>query len=213
MNSYVRFSLAVLLSLIAHFTLLISMLPKERLRPHEQQKVFQVTLQQNTNREQPLAQLAASFSAIRRTEETHKSSLVPTVQMPTTIYLPRAEDRATLGRLQAQSSSMYQQNQIMIAMQQSKMAHERELRKSSILAGLSNLSVTLRPLVTEKIVCLQQTANEIKCTPAQKEETQIILRQFFELALEARNLGIAKNPISMEFGDGTSVSITFLSAP
>lgn len=211
MNSYVRFSIAVLLSLIAHFTLLISMLPKEQLLPHEQQKVFQVTLQQMTNREQPLAALAAMLPAARRPEDKKKSLLLLPKEVSTTINLPREEDRATLGRLQAQSSSMYQQNQMMIAIQQSKLAHERELRKSSILAGLSNLSLNLRPLVTEKIVCLQLNNNEIKCTPTQKKETQIFLKQFFDLAKEARNLGIAENPVNMDFGAGLGVSVTFQS--
>jgi hypothetical protein len=99
---------------------------------------------------------------------------------------------------------------MMIAMQQNKLAQEREQRKASLETALWNLTFKLRPLVAGKIECRQLAENEIKCTPEQSREINLLLSQFSILATEARKLGIAPNPAIMDFGAESGVSIDLL---
>jgi len=212
MNSHLRVLTAIMLSLFVHGVLMLSMRSHKIISPQEKSGTLQVTFQKYTPVVSHSLPTKSRIAVKNNSAAKEKLLSVQPVQPPTPAYLAHGEESFPQDRLQRQLSPANQQNQIMMAKRQSIMAHERELRRSSILAGLSNLSATLRPLVTEKIVCLLQADHEIKCTPAPKQETQIILRQFFELALEAHQLGIAENPFSANFGIGMGVSVTFTSA-
>lgn len=215
MNPRLHIPIAIIISVIIHVILMAWLLPTTPLSLHGNQGILQVTLLQNNDvhaRELHSHTVEITVPAIRNLEAKPKPVLKKPIQTPAAVNFPpvNSENSQTSGQLHWQPQPGNQQNQMMIAMQQSKLAHDRELRKISILAGLSNLSLMLRPLIIEKIICLQQAGNEIKCTPSQKEETQTLLKQFLDLAQEAHNLGITDNPVRMDFGPDQGVSVTFL---
>jgi hypothetical protein len=100
------------------------------------------------------------------------------------------------------------QNQFMIAMQQAQVAQQLALRKEAIRTGLANLTFQLRPLILENINCIQKTGDQFECLPIQNEETQKMLKQFFDLAGEANKVGIAEKPLHLDLGEGRSVTMT-----
>jgi hypothetical protein len=93
-------------------------------------------------------------------------------------------------------------------MQQAQVAQQLALRKEAIRAGLTNLTFQLRPLVLENINCIQKTGDQFECQPTQNEETQKMLKQFFDLAGEANKVGIAENPLRLDLGSGRGVTMT-----
>ena len=94
-------------------------------------------------------------------------------------------------------------------MQQARFAQRSESRKAAVLAGMSDLAVQLRPVVHAKIDCARQADDRIGCTPEPEIELRPFLARFFNLALEARQLGIAGNSVRMDFGPGAGVSVNF----
>jgi hypothetical protein len=210
MNSRSRFLTAILFSLFAHSILLILLQPQQQFHRSDEMGVLQVTLPQTANRDQLSSSVDATLPAVKKIEAKSKSSIILPIQMPAILNLPREEDRLISGGLQGQSPPAYRQNQIMNAMQQAQFAQQRELHRIAILAGLANLSAQLRQVVIEKIACTQQVDNTINCTPVQNEKTQTLLKQFFGLAIEAHSLGIAENPVRMDFGSELGVSVTLL---
>ena len=101
----------------------------------------------------------------------------------------------------------------MNAMQQAVLADQRSSRAVAVSIGLSNLSAQLGPVLTGRVVCAQHADNEIDCTPVPGDEVRRLLVQLFNLALEARQLGIAENPVRVDFGPERSVSVILPPAP
>ena len=104
----------------------------------------------------------------------------------------------------------YRQSEIMNAMQLAQLAQQRQSQMAAVMAEMSNLSAQMRPVMSGKFDCVQQPNNEISCTPAPKDSVHSYLVQFFNLALEARRLGIAENPLRLDFGPDSWVSVTLL---
>ena len=94
-------------------------------------------------------------------------------------------------------------------MQQALIANQRASRAAAVFAGLSNLSARLSPVLTGRIVCSQDADRRFECTPAPGKEADALLTQLFGLALEARRLGLAENPMRVDFGPEQGVSIIF----
>jgi len=209
MNTSVRFSIAVLVSILAHAILLMWAMHQVKVRAHDNHGLLQVFLPQYTNdhSRQPLLQLVrADLSAINKLADEQVRQSVETASPS---QAATRELRAN-GHFRWQPPPAYQQEEVMNAMQLSQLAHQRELRVAAVLTGLSNLSAQLGPVTTQRIVCTQQMTNEIDCTPEPGEETRPLLAQFFSLALESHRLGIAGNPVQMDFGAKRGVSVTLL---
>ena len=194
-----------------HSVIMILMQPKERLQPHGEYGIFQVTLQPDTKSDQHSSSLKASLPAVRKTEVEQKPPSLPSVKLPALFNFPIGNGLQMSSRLPGQPSPALQQNQIMKSMQQAQLAQQRAMLTASVRAALSNLSGQISPAITGKISCVQQANNEIECVPAQKEKVDALLKQFFSLALEAHRLGIAENPLRMDFGPEKGVSILLLS--
>ena len=209
MNTYFRLSIAILVSLLAHVVLLMWVMQQVRVRSLDEHGLLQVYLPQHTNEHasQPLLQSVEPSSATTKKAKAKREQK----QMDT---VKSAQDNST-GRLASghflwQPPPVYQQNEIMNAMQFAQLAHQRESQAAAVMAGLSNLSAQLRPAITASIVCTQQANNEIDCTPEPEEKIRPLLEQFFSLSMEARRFGIAGNPVHMDFGPGLGVSVILL---
>ena len=215
MNARFRLIIAILVSLLAHISLLIWILPQMQVRPPNGQGQLYVFLPQSADehgRRQLQPPAGPSSSAIRKLETKHVNKLQRPAPMPATAKPPPSvtENRQAPGHFHWQPPPSSRQYEAMNAMQQAQLAHQRESRVTATLAGLSNLSVQLRPALINRINCTQQTDKEIDCIPAPKVEMRLLLVQFFNLALEAHRLGIAENPVRMDFGPKSGVSVTLL---
>jgi len=215
MNARFRLPIAILVSLLAHITLLMWALPQVQVNPPDGQGQLHVFLLQYADehgRRHLQPPVETSSSAIRNPEAKHENILRRPAPMPAASKTTQVvtEDLQGPSHFHWQPPPSYQQNQVMNAMQQAQLAHQRDMRVAGVLAGLSNLSLQLRPVLTGRIDCTQQTNNEIDCTPAPKDDMRSLLVQFFNLALDAHLLGIAENPVRMDFGPGIGVSVTLL---
>jgi hypothetical protein len=72
---------------------------------------------------------------------------------------------------------------------------------------MSDLAIQFRPVVDTRIDCARRADDQIGCTPEPEQELRPLLERFLNLALEARLLGIAGNPVHMDFGPGAGVSV------
>lgn len=209
MNVYLRLSIAVLVSLLAHVVLLMWVMQQVRERLPDEHGLLQVYLSQHTG--QPVRQ--SSLQSVETALSTTKKTADRQMQKPTDTarqVQDASSGRPDSGHFRWQPPSTYQQNEILNAMQLAQMAHQREAHAGAVMAGLSNLSAQLRPVITASIVCTQQVDNEIDCIPAPKDQERILLEQFFNLASEAHRLGVAGNPVHMDFGPELGISINFL---
>ena len=215
MNVRFHFPIAILVSLLVHAILMALILPRGSFRQREGHGILQIIMQQNNiepGRGNLIPSDETSLKTARNTEVKHKVASVGAVPMPAAINLPQPieQEREALERFQRQPSPSYPQMQIMNAMLQAQLAQQRSIRSAAVLAELSNLSTRIRPAISGKIECVQQADNEIECVPAQEEKVYTFLKQFFDLAIEARKLGIAENPVRMDFEPELSVSIRLL---
>ena len=215
MNTRYNFPIAILASLCAHATVIVWLSSKVHTSRHDDGGIMQVTLRQNSevnNRAVQLPKVEANVPDTKEVEAIRKPVYEKPLQASVPINLPPeiTLNNQNAGQFGWQPQRAIQQNQIMIAMQQNKLAQERELRKASLETGLSNLSFKLRPLVAGKIVCRQLPENEIKCIPEQSQEINLLLIQFATLAKEAHHLGITANPVILDMGPELGVNITLL---
>jgi hypothetical protein len=212
MNVQSRFLFAILLSLFAHVILIEWLQPNTTLILHGEQGVLQVYLRQDTGSHsaQKLSGSVGVTSSIDQ-QLAPKSNFVQSKSAlpPAASTLPGS----IVERGNVSSPSPWQplahnsQNQYMIAMQQAQVAQQLALRKEAIRAGLTNLALQLRPLILENINCIQKTGDQFECRPIQNEETQKMLKQFFDLAGEANKVGIVENPLRLDLGPGRSVTM------
>jgi hypothetical protein len=205
MNSRFHFFIAILASLLVHVILITLILPKTPLPQRDEQGPLQVFMQQNDNghgqKKHPRQVENTSFTG-KSTVAKHKPELNSPALIPSMINLP--------SEIANSRTSTNTQNLYMYAMQQAQFAQQRAIRTVTIHAGLSNLSAQLRPLIKGNIDCVQRVDNEFECAPVQKEKVFTVLKQFFDLVIEARKLGIIENPARMDFEPELIVSFTFL---
>ncbi len=208
MNASARLAIAILVSLLAHAILLTSVI-QVKVRAHNDHGLLEVFLPPYTNGHdrQPFVHMAETGpSAVNNFAEGKAQKPIDTASHSQL----RARDLPVNGHFRWQPPSSYRQDEVMNAMQMAQLAHQRQSRIAAILNGLSNLSAHLDPLTTGKIACIQQPNTEIECTPEPEEQIRPLLLQFFKLALESRQLGIAGNPVRMDFGAERGVSVTLL---
>jgi hypothetical protein len=209
MNTYLRLAIAVLISLLVHAIVLVWVMPRVKVHANDDRGLLQVFLRKNTS--EPARQQLASSA--EQASLSNKSLVAKHVEAPAKIVQTDRNDLAgapTSGHFRWQSLPAYQQSEIMNAMQLAQLAYQRESQVAAVMAGMSNLSAQMRPVMTGKFDCAQQPNNEINCTPVPKDNERPYLLQFFNLATEARRLGIAENPVRMDFGPESWVSITLL---
>ncbi len=209
MNARFRLSIAVLVSILAHAIASAWIMQQVREPSLHGHGPLQVFLQQKINEHgrHPVAQSAGTASSFSGTAAVGRS------QKPRGLTRPDgniATDRPASGRFRWELPPAYEQNQIMSAIRQAQIAQQRESQKAAVLAGMSNLAAQLRPVVDAKIDCAPQAGNQISCTPEPEQNLRPLLEQFLNLALEAHRLGITENPVHMDFGSGSGVSVNFL---
>ena len=202
MNAHFRLSIAVMVSLLAHIIVLVCVMQQVRVQSPNGRGLLQVFLPQHidVHGRQPVVQSAGTAVA-GRPQKPH--GLAPSGGNI-------AAGRPASGHFRWEPPPAHEQNEIMSAMRQAQIAQQRESRKAAVMAGMSNLAVQLRPVVDTKIDCARQADNQIVCTPEPEQKLRPLLEQFLNLALEARRLGIAGNPVRMDFGPGSGVSVNFL---
>lgn len=212
MNFYVRVLIAVFASLLVHIALVAWIMQQMKIRSVDDREFLQVTLSQSDKHSaQPLPHLMESTLPqagkpdVRPIRAVKK--VTPTPDSPKSIQAV-AIDSHILDHFHWRPPSTHQQSGIMNGMQLSLLAHQRASQVTAVLAGLSAISSQLSPTITASIVCVQQTDNNIDCTPEPKENERALIIQFFSLALQARGLGISENPVRMDFGTALSVSVT-----
>jgi hypothetical protein len=199
MNERFRLPIAVLVSLLLHMAVLEWAMQFVNARVPDGQGLLQVFLQNNAPAQEGALKLPDSSATIKKTESTP-------VRKP--VSLPVLPQSVGGGHFRVQPPPAYQQGELMNAMHLAQLAQEREMQRSAVIAGLSNLAAQLRPAVESKIVCVQQANFEIDCSPEPKEEIRPLLEQFFSMAMEARRLGVAGNPVQLDFGREAGVTIT-----
>ncbi len=213
MNPRFYFPIAFLVSLTAHIILIACGLARPPIGQPDVHGVLQVIIKQNTDeqgRRQPLNAAAITSPTIRNPDQQNKLELEKPILFPTAVNFLQEVVVGTQasGNLNWQSQSPNKQEIVIYAMQKAQLMRQAELRKASVVAGLSNITLRLRPLVTGKIDCQQQPENEIKCIPEQNKATHALLKQFLTLAIEAHILGLPENPIILDYGLDSEVSLT-----
>ena len=208
MNAHFRLSIAVLVSFLAHVIVLVWVMQQVSVQSPNVRGPMQVFLPQHINEpgRRPIAQPAKAASLFFGTAEAGRP------QKPRGVAGSDGSvvaGRPATGHFRWELPPAHEQNEIMSAMRQAQIAQQSESHKAAILAGMSNLAVQLRPVVNTKIDCARQEDHQIGCTPEPEQKLRPLLQQFFNLALEARRLGIAGNPVHMDFGLGAGVSVNF----
>ncbi len=210
MNPHLRFLYAIFLSLLVHITLVIWMQQHKQFREQDEQGILQVTLQHLSNLDHGTsANSKSNLQGNSKTKAKQNTPSVTAIGMPDSIGLTRANPISSKP-IQETTSPSFQQNQYMIAMKQVQLAQHFELLKEASRIGLTNLTIQLRPLISESLNCMQQTVDEFECHPTQNEEKKKILKQFFDLAIEAKKFGIVENPLRLDLGSGRSITTTLL---
>jgi len=206
MNERLRLPVAFLLSLLIHFALLTGILQQVKVRAPIGQGMMQVFLQNNTVASiQPLLlPVGTSIPGIKNPQSK------PTLKPASIPALPNgvADGQRTSGHFHWQPPPANQQDELMNSMHLAQLAQQRESRVATVLSDMSNLAAQLRPLTNTRIVCAQQEDNEIDCSPEPEENIRPLLEHFFSLSMEARRLGVARNPVRMDFGPELGVSVT-----
>lgn len=201
MNEHFRLPVAILISLLLHVVLLQWIIQLVQVRAPEAQGLLQVFLQ-NSNRERPL-QLPVGSSAPALKNPQPKPAPIPPV-------ISKQPQSVTGGRFRMQPPSAVQQDELMNTMHLAQLAQQRESQRVAVMAGMSGLAARLGPLVKMRTVCTEQPDHVIECTPAPEKKLRPLLEEFFNLAIEARRVGAASNPVRMDFGPELGVSVTLL---
>jgi hypothetical protein len=206
MNERLRLPVAILVSLLIHCALLLWIVQLEKIRSPESERLMQVFLlnkDQGFGR-QPQFAAGSTMPSINSTQpqSERKPEALPTPPQSVTGV------QQNPGLFRFQNPTFNQQAEQMNAMRLAQLAQQREAERAAVMAGMTNLAAQLRPLIRTGIVCVQQTKNEIDCTPAPDDKLRPLLKQFFDLAIQARRLGVAGNPVRMEFGPEQVLSIT-----
>ncbi len=95
-------------------------------------------------------------------------------------------------------------------MRQSQLARQQALQVDAISAELSVIAAQLAPLISVSMVCMQDTGEHMECNPQPNESQRELIGQFFNLAPRVHKLGMADNPVRMDFSAALSVSIVLL---
>ncbi|WP_283745056.1 hypothetical protein [Sideroxydans sp. CL21] len=209
MNAHLRLSVAILVSLLAHVIALLWVMQQVRMRLPDEHGLLQVFLPQYSHEHarHPFLQSAETAPPSGKNADAKHAQKSAG---PAKATQETSSGRPASGRFYWQPPAVYRQNDMVNAMQQAQLAQQREAHRAAVMSGISNLAVQLRPVITASIVCTQQASNEIDCIPAPKHQERLLLEQFFNLALEARRLGVAENPVRMDFGPELRVSVSFL---
>jgi hypothetical protein len=203
MNEHFRLPVAILISLLLHVALLLWLMQLVQVRAPETQGLLQVFLQKNIReRDRPL-QLPIGSSAPALKIPQPKPTQIPA-------EIPKLPKSVAEGRFRMKPPSVVQQDELTNAMHLAQLAQQRESQRAAVMAGMSGLAARLAPLVKTHIVCTQQPDYEIDCMPVPEKKLRPLLEEFFNLAIEARRLGAAANPVRMDFGLELSVSVTLL---
>ncbi|MDO8989910.1 MAG: hypothetical protein Q7U91_09775 [Sideroxyarcus sp.] len=203
MNEHFRLPVAILISLLLHVALLLWLMQMVQVRAPEAQGLLQVFLQKNLReRDRPL-QLPVGTSAPALKIPQPKPAQIPA-------EIPKLLKSVAGGRFRMKPPSAAQQDELTNAMHLAQLAQQRESQRAAVLTGMSGLAARLGPIIKTRIVCTQQPDHEIDCTPAPEKNLRPLLEEFFNLAIEARRLGAAANPVRMDFGAELGVSVTLL---
>ncbi|MBI5890312.1 MAG: hypothetical protein HZB47_06500 [Nitrosomonadales bacterium] len=203
MNERLRLPISILASLLLHIAVLMLIAGQLKERVTDGRGLLQVFLQNKVREQGRPLQLAVSNAAPAIKNPQVKAHKPAAIKLPQSI----AAGRPASGRFRWQPPPANQQDELTSSMQIAQFAQQRESRKAGVMAGLSNLAAQLRPLVKTRIACTQQADNEINCLPEPEKNLRPLLEQLFGLAIEARRLGVAENPLRMEFGPEAGVSV------
>lgn len=201
MNERFRLPIAVLVSLLLHIAVLVWVMQLVKVRSPDGQGLLQVFLQNDVRTSDRPIQFQGDTAP-----PALKNPQPKPVQTPTDI--PKLPRSITGGHFHAPPYPAVQQAEQMNAMRLAQLAQQREAERAAVMTGMTNLAAQLRPLISTSLVCAQQTKNEIDCTPAPEDKLRPLLKQFFNLAIQARRLGVAGNPVRMDFGPELGVSVT-----
>lgn len=214
MNAHLRLPIALLASLLAHIGLLLWLSAQVHVSPLLNQAHLQVFLQNHAASQGPRQSYATTTNknTTQYPSATHADISLQSPSLSSTEITDQSiiDNRQSTVQFRWHPVSPALQLQNIDTIYQAQSADQRRSRVSAILTGLSNLSAQLSPVLTGKIVCTQQSPEQIVCTPAPDPEIQALLEQFFNLAFEARQLGIAENPVHMDFGSELGISIDLL---
>lgn len=192
MNIRPRFSISILISLSVHLALLLWALPQMQKPQPEGQGLLQVFIEKH-----------AGLSAKKTSEVTRVSKAADPIPITHKI------GTSPSGHFLWQPPPSRDPNEVANAMQLAQLAQQRESQRYAVSSGLSNLSVQLRPVITGNILCKQQVSTLIECLPEPDEKIRPLLEQFLFLALQAHQLGIATNPVRLDFGSEQGLSVEF----
>lgn len=189
-----RFSIAILISISLQFALLVWALHQMEKSLPENRRAPQVILVPHT------------VSSVMKTPEMTLGSKTKDVAQNAQVAGSRSS-----GLFLWQPPPVRDPNEGMNAMNFAQLAQQRESQRYAVSAGLANLAAQMRSVVTGKIVCTQKESTEIECRPKPNESVRQYLEQFLYLALEAHRLGVAENPVHLDFGEELGVSVKLLS--
>ena len=203
MNENLRFPIAIMISLLIHFIVLMWIMQQVKEPAPIGQAPLQVFLRQGLHGHDGVSlELPVGAATIKNPEVSHTSESDRSILRPRT--------GATGHQASNSPPAEFRQDEMMNAMHLAQLARQREFQKASVQAALTNLAVQMHPMVRSRIVCVQQSEGRINCNPESGNKLRPLLEQFFSLAKEARQLGIADNPVYLDFGPEQSVSVKLL---
>lgn len=202
--TYTQILIAALISLLIHAILLMVILQPVKVRPPNKEGLVQVALHLSFSQSgvQSRLQLPEATSS-----KTRKSDRKPIRALQTVKPKPIVANDQISGRFYWRPPSAYQQSEVMNAMQLQQIAFQRRSQAAAVLDGLSSIASQLGPVITSKIICTQQDNDEINCVPEPKENERSLIVQFLNLAMQAHRLGLSENPLHMDFGATSGVSV------
>jgi hypothetical protein len=212
MKPHVRISIACIVSLLLHAGLLIGIKPSTKPHHSTEQGLLQTTLQLSLNKRQaqPLRQPIKTALAETKKSDTKPKHLLRAARSKSEMHesiQPVATGGQLRGRFRWRPPSTYLQSDMMNAMQLAQLARQREAQAATILTGLSTIAAQLAPIMTTRITCTQKEDSGIDCIPEPQEKERALIVQFFNLSIQAHQLGITENLIRMDFGASLGISL------
>lgn len=211
MNARFHISVVVLASLSIHIFLLMWIMHQIKVSLPESQRVVRYSHYRNPQQTSRPPQFVAGTTTPSINDTEQRSERKQEASSSPSSPAARGKQRFGLFRSQGPTAQLRaEQSNAEDLVRVAQLTQQRELQRTTIRTAISNLAVQLNPIVNVIIVCREQANTKIECTPAPSKKVRPLLERFFHLALEARQTGMADNPVHIDFGSSRGVSIRLL---